>query len=163
MLHFCIQSYSLPSYSVRISSIMHVLSSVLAFGIDGKSRIVFYTKTNKIYNFFFEFIEYHSTCFGRSFRPSSEVQDCTYSVRNMSYRFVDYLLAGTRWNSITCASKQSTNVYDIFLTLYVQSWIPDDGRKDRPKYVERYSINSEKKNCASSWFYYRNISRCTVP
>jgi len=47
---------------------------------------------------FFEFIEYHSTCFGRSFRPSSGVQDCTYSVRCMSYRLVDCLLAGTGWN-----------------------------------------------------------------
>ena len=37
--------------------------------------------------------------------------------------------------------------------LYVQAWTPDDGRKDRPKHVEWYSINS--KNCASSWFYYR--------
>jgi len=58
------------------------------------------------------------------------------------------------------ASKQSTNLYDIYLTLYVQSRTPDDGRKDRPKHVELYSINS--KNLASSWFYYRNIWRCTV-
>jgi len=42
----------------------------------------------------FEFIEYHSTCFGRSFRPSSGVRDCTYSIRYMSYRLVDCLLAG---------------------------------------------------------------------
>jgi hypothetical protein len=27
--------------------------------------------------------------------------------------------------------------------LYVQSWTPDDGRKDRPKHVEWYSINSK--------------------
>ena len=33
----------------------------------------------------------------RSFRLSSGVQDCTYSVRYMSYRLVDCLLAGTRW------------------------------------------------------------------
>ena len=59
------------------------------------------------------------------------------------------------------ASKQSTNLWNIYLTLYVQSRTPDDGRKDRPKRVVSYSINS--KNCASSWFYYRNISRCTVP
>jgi hypothetical protein len=76
------------------------------------------------------------------------------------YRFVDCLLAGTRWNLVP-ASKQSTNLYDICPKLYVQSWTPDDGRKDRPKHVEWYSINS--KNCASSWFYSRNISRCTVP
>jgi len=36
-----------------------------------------------------------------------------------------------------------------------------DRRKDRPEHLEWYLINS--KNCASSWFYYRNISRCTVP
>jgi hypothetical protein len=75
----------------------------------------------------FEFIKYHSTCFGRSFRPSSGVQDCTHSIRYMSYRLVDCLLAGTRWN----------------LMLYVQSLTPDDGRKDRPKHVKWYSINSK--------------------
>ena len=39
------------------------------------------------------------------------------------------------------ASKQSTNLYDIHMMLCVQSWTPDDGRKDRPKHVEWYSIN----------------------
>ena len=53
------------------------------------------------------------------------------------------------------ASMQSTNLYDIYLTLYAQSWTPDDGRKDRPKHVEWYSINS--KICVSSCFYYRIV------
>jgi hypothetical protein len=48
----------------------------------------------------FGFIEKHSTCFGRSFRPSSGVQDSTHSIRYMSYRFVDCFLVDTRWNSI---------------------------------------------------------------
>jgi len=39
-------------------------------------------------------------------------------------------------------SKHSTNLYDIYLMLCVQFWTPDDGRKDRPKHVEWYSINS---------------------
>jgi hypothetical protein len=39
------------------------------------------------------------------------------------------------------ASNKSTNLYDIYLMLYVQSWTPDDGRKDRPNHVEWYSIN----------------------
>jgi len=34
------------------------------------------------------------------------------------------------------ASKQSTSLYDIYLMMYVQSWIPDYGQKDRPKHVE---------------------------
>jgi len=38
---------------------------------------------------------------------------------------------------------QSSNLYDIYLMLYVQSITPDDGPKDRPKHVERYSINSK--------------------
>ena len=80
----------------------------------------------------FEFIEYHSTCFGRSFCPSPGVQDCTHSNRYMSYRLADCLL-----------SKQSANLYDIYLMLCVQSWTPDDGQKDRPKHVEWYSINSK--------------------
>ena len=71
----------------------------------------------------FEFIEYHSTFFGRSSRPSSGVQDCTHSIRYMPYRLV------------------ATNLYDIYLTLCVQSWTPDYGWKDRPKNVEWYSIN----------------------
>jgi hypothetical protein len=40
-------------------------------------------------------------------------------------------------------SKQSTNLYDIYLMVCVQFWTPDYGRKDRPKHVERYSINSK--------------------
>ena len=41
------------------------------------------------------------------------------------------------------ASKQSTNLYDIYLMLCVQPWTPDNGREDRPKLVEWYSINSK--------------------
>jgi len=49
----------------------------------------------------------------------SGVQDCTYSIRYMSYRLVDCLLAGSQ---LTCMT---------YLMLYVQSWTPDDGR-ERP-------------------------------
>jgi hypothetical protein len=49
-------------------------------------------------------------------------------------------------------SKQSTNLYDIYLMSYVQSWTPDDGWKDRPKHVV---IFNKPKICASSWFYKR--------
>jgi len=41
-------------------------------------------------------LEQHSTCFGRSFRPLSGVQDCTCSIRYMSYRFCGCLLASSR-------------------------------------------------------------------
>jgi hypothetical protein len=54
----------------------------------------------------------------------------------------DCLLAGTRWNWFNSvvggvASSQQ-NLFDIYLMLYVQSWTPDDGRKDRPKHVRCY-------------------------
>jgi hypothetical protein len=63
----------------------------------------------------FEFIEYHNICFGRSFRPPSGVLDCTYSVRYMSYRFVDCLLAG----SCPLASSQRTCVTYTWRCLYI--------------------------------------------
>jgi len=72
-------------------------------------------------------LEWHSTCFGRSFRPSSGVQDCTYSNRQLSKRYC-WLLA----------SRQQY-LFDKCLLLYVQSWTPDDGRNDRPKHVECHS------------------------
>jgi hypothetical protein len=34
------------------------------------------------------------------------------------------------------ASKQPQNLYDIYLMLYIQSYAPDDKRRDRPKHVE---------------------------
>jgi len=37
----------------------------------------------------------------RTVFPSSGVQDCTHSIRYMSYRLVDCLLAGTKWNCIS--------------------------------------------------------------
>jgi len=161
-----------------------------------------------------------STCFGRSFRPSSGVLDCTYSVRYMLYRLFDYTLAGrlrlkcdgtraetrfrlsakrtspfksaggvssvgywqascvhqpsgfvllvqacvlqscdaywlptpfscfpftsppfrqrvpSHFNWTLPSSRQSANLYNIHLTLYVQFRTPDDGRRDRTKYVE---------------------------
>jgi len=52
------------------------------------------------------------------FPPSSEVQDCTYSNRHMSNRYCRLL-----------TSKQTA------VPVCVQSWTPDDGRKDRPKPV----------------------------
>jgi len=37
------------------------------------------------------------------------------------------------------ASKQPQNLCDIYPMLYVQSWTPDDGQRDRPKHAERCS------------------------
>ena len=64
-------------------------------------------------------LQWHSTCVGRSFRPSSGVQECTYSNRHLSNRYCCLL--------------------DKCLLLYVKSSAPDDGRKERPKHVECHS------------------------
>ena len=93
----------------------------------------------------FEFTEYQSTCFGRSFRPSSGVLDSTNSIGYMSYWLVDCLLAGTRrkCSSISCplASSQLTSM--TYTMLCVLSRTPDDGREDSPKHVEWCSVNSK--------------------
>jgi len=71
-----------------------------------------------------------STCFRRFFRPSSGAQNCTYSVRYLS---------------------------DKYLTLYVQFWAPDDGRKTRLKHVKRLTEINKLWNVASCWLYSANI------
>jgi hypothetical protein len=72
------------------------------------------------------------------------------SIIRSSRLYIEYQM-----ENLVPASMKSTNLYDIYLIRYVHSLTPDDGRKDRPKHVEWYSINS--KNSTSCWFYYRNI------
>jgi len=71
-----------------------------------------------------------STCFRRLFRPSSGAQNCTYSVRYLS---------------------------DKYLTLYVQFWAPDDGRKTRLKHVQSLTEINNSRKVASCWLYSENI------
>jgi len=93
----------------------------------------------------FEFTEHHSTCFGLSSRPSSGVLDSTHSI--VYVILVSWLLASGHEMELhfllVPASKQSTNQYDIYPMLFVLSRTPDDGRKDRPKHVDWYSVNSK--------------------
>jgi hypothetical protein len=62
------------------------------------------------------------------------------------------------YHSIT---QQPQNRYDIYLMLYVQSYNPDDGRRDRPKQSERllYQNKINLRYCASGSFCYRNYER----
>ena len=99
----------------------------------------FYSKTNQTHQCikFILFLKWHSTCFGRSFRPSSGVQDCTV-------------------HTATCICQTDTAVCLLasrqqYLLLYVQSWTPDDGRKDRPKHVECHFQNKINLIRCSIW------------
>jgi hypothetical protein len=65
------------------------------------------------------------TCFRRVFRPSSGVQNCTYSVRYWSDQYSKLL----------------------------QFWAPDDGRKNRLKHVERLTEINKFWNVASWWLH----------
>jgi len=55
---------------------------------------------NQIYFIF----EWHSTCFGRSFRPSLAVHDCTYSSRHMTNRYCCLLASKQTAVSVTRSS-----------------------------------------------------------
>jgi hypothetical protein len=58
-----------------------------------------YSTTNKMHLFFKLFILVkHCKCVGRSFRPSSGAQDCTYSIRHMSNSCCYLLLAAAVWH-----------------------------------------------------------------
>jgi len=47
--------------------------------------------------------------------------------------------------------------------LCVQSSTPDDGETVLNMQSVLFQNKNKLRICASSWFYYRNISRCTVP
>jgi hypothetical protein len=67
--------------------------------IDPCIVIYSYSKTNNMHQFLKLFILVkHSTGFGRSCRPSSGAQACTYNNRHMSNSWCYLLLAGTRRN-----------------------------------------------------------------
>ena len=80
-----------------------------------------------------------STCFRRFSRPSSGAQNCTYNVRPI-------LLLAARLARLAVGSS-------IGLTLYVQFWAPDDGRKSRLKHVERLTEINKLRKVASCRLY----------
>jgi hypothetical protein len=98
---------------------IHTLPNYLIF--IGPCIIIYsYSTTNNITCYIKLFILVkRSTYFGRSIRPSSGAQMCVFTN--------DYLLL----------SQITTAAWRIPL-LYTQFWAPDDGRKDRPKHVERF-------------------------
>jgi len=81
-----------------------------------------------------------STCFRRFLRPSSGVQNCTYSVR-----YCLILLLDASGSSIT-----------QYVTLFVQFCAPDDGRRNGLKHVEQFiEINRSRKRCILLVVLYR--------
>jgi hypothetical protein len=85
---------SLSSYNIYIQKVLCVWRSW-----DRASWYISIVKSTRCTIFLFYWI--YSTCFGRSFRPSSRVQGCTYNVRYMSYRLVDCLLASSQLACMT--------------------------------------------------------------
>ena len=58
-------------------------------------------------------LEWHSTCFGRSFHPSSGVQDCTHNNRHLSSRYC-CLLANkylSIWTNLNIAFQPTNKIY----------------------------------------------------
>ena len=73
-----------------------VQSDYKSFVSNPSSNRHFYSKTNQMHQCikFTLFLEWHSTCFGRSFRSLSGVQDCTYSNRHLSNSYCCLLASG---------------------------------------------------------------------
>jgi len=63
--------------------------------------------------------------------------------------------------SWSCSQAVSIPVWHVPL-LCVQWKTPDNKQRNCPKHVEFYSKNKFWEISASSWFYYENLSRCTV-
>jgi len=73
-----------------------------------------------------------STCFGRPFRPSSGAQNCVYSDG------ISQTAAATCCYRSSYSSPIAAAVWHTPL-LYTLFWAPDDGRKEGPKHVVRFT------------------------
>ena len=56
----------------------------------------------------------------------------------------------------------SSNLYHVYHCCVYSEKTPDDGHKNCPKHAEFYSENKIWEISASSWFFYKNLSRCAV-
>jgi len=93
-----------------------------------------------------------STCFRRVCRPSSGAQNCTYSVRYLSDQYCYLLSSLVGMFHLSQAS------------MYVQFWVPDDGRKTRLKHETcTASYRNKLWNVASCWLYSANILAMNGP
>ena len=94
------------------------------------------TRCTNVSNLFY--LEWHFTCFGRSFRPSSGVQDCTYSNRHLSNRYCCLLYFIMEWHS----------------TYFGRSFRPSSGVQD---YIQnrhlkkRILLSASKQTAVSVW------------
>jgi hypothetical protein len=71
------------------------------------------------------------------------------------------LWAGSGWNQFHPDPTRKMSVW--YITLLCVRWeTPDDGQRNCPKHVEFHSKIKFEKISASSWFYYKDLSRCTV-
>jgi len=82
------------------------------------------------------------------------------SVHHQEYKTLHTATGTCQTDTAVCGyslTSRQQYLFDKCLLLYVQSWTPDDGRKDRPKHVECHSkIKQIWYTGACSWFYYRN-------
>jgi hypothetical protein len=65
------------------------------------------------------FLKQHSTCFGQSF------------VHHQEFKTVHAATVIRQTATSACLL-----LFDIYLLMHIQSWTPDDGRKDHPKHVQ---------------------------
>ena len=85
-------------------------------------------------------LEQHSTCFGRSLRPSSGVSNCTHSIRYMFYRFSQLPASGNEMEHLVfvqrifliikptrCTMSQIHFISDQHSTSFGRSFRPSSG------------------------------------
>jgi hypothetical protein len=89
-------------------------------------------------------LKQHSTCFGLV--SLSIIRSIRLYIQHQVY-VIQVLLLLAVWQ-----------IPDTVCTVLT----PDDGRGDRPKHVALFQNKINLRYCASGWFYYRNILRCSV-
>ena len=109
-------------------------------------------KPTRCINFSNLFLKWNSTCFGQFLCPSSGVFHCTHS------NGICYTGLLTACEQVPARKLSAKPIWHTRL-LCIQCWNPDDGQRNCPKHVEFHSKIKFWEISASSWFYYKKISR----
>ena len=144
-----------------IASILHDSQSVPKRKCLSENRrlistcffLILVIKPTRCTNFSNLFLEQNSTCFGQYLCPPSAVQQCTHSISICHTDYTDCLLASGQAVSITCMTYAYCCVYSARLLM-----MDRDTVRNMQSFIPKINL----RNQCISFFYYKNISRCTV-
>ena len=115
--------------------------------------------TNKMHRYKIFFIAVNALHVSGGFSSHRQELKTVHTASGICQACLLLLLVWVSWNSATLAVAASK--LDIYQTLCVQFWAPDDGQRNRLKHVEHWWQWRIFYNVPSCWYTWKNTDICT--